>query len=285
MSNQGTSAGSGVSGSADARATGLSVPRWLGEQAAVLASVLLVAVVWHVAAVSTPAYVFPTAPELAAAFVAAFGSNAEFAPVENYGITLLRVAFASVLCLVVGVALGIVMGTNERADEYLYVYVLATFAFPSVIWAFLAVIWFGFTTWFVAVFTVFMIVAPYVAITVKEGIEDLDPDLTRMARSFDASAFMIWQRIYIPHLYPHIFASTRLTVTLAWKITLIAEIFGTETGLGGIINYYFQANQNHMIIAWVLPMMAFMFLVDRGLRRIETERFSWRTDAEPPRAA
>jgi len=147
------------------------------------------------------------------------------------------------------------------------------------------VIWFGLTTWFVAVFTVFMIVAPYVAITIKEGIEELDPDLTEMAESFDASSFLIWQNIYIPHLYPHIFASTRLTLTLAWKITLIAEIFGTELGLGEIINYYFQANQNDMIIAWVLPMMVLMFVIDRGFRRIETEWFSWRSASEPTQPA
>ena len=257
----------------------------LGERFAVPISVVVVLVAWNLAATATPSYIFPTTPELLTNMVGIFGVEGEFSVIENYGMTLLRVLVATVICLVVGISAGILMGTSERADDYLFVYILGTFAFPSVIWAFLAVIWFGLTTWFVAVFTVFMIVAPYVAITIKEGIEELDSDLTEMADSFDASSYLVWQNIYVPHLYPHIFASTRLTLTLAWKITLIAEIFGTKVGLGEIINYYFEANQNDMIIAWVLPMMALMFLIDRGLRRIETERFSWRDSDEPTQAA
>ena len=253
----------------------------LGERLAIPLSVLIVLGAWTLAAVSTPSYIFPTIPELLASMAGIFGSGGEFSIIENYGMTLLRVLAATVLCLVAGVSVGILVGTSKRADDYLFVYILGTFAFPSVIWAFLAVIWFGLTTWFVAVFTVFMVVAPYVAITIKEGIEELDSDLTEMAESFDASSYLVWQNIYIPHLYPHIFASTRLTLTLAWKIPLIAEIFGTQVGLGEIINYYFEANQNDMIIAWVLPMMVLMFLIDRGLKRVETERFSWRETSEP----
>jgi len=244
-------------------------------QASILLSILLVFFAWNIAAASTPSYIFPTVLELAISFREAFGQGAEFSAVDNYGITILRVLLATVCCLLVGITAGVMMGTNKRAEEYLFVYILGTFAFPSVIWAFLAVIWFGLTTWFVAVFTVFMIVAPYVAISIKEGIEELDPNLTEMAEAFEASSFLIWQNIYIPHLYPHIFSSTRLTLTLAWKIILIAEIFGTEAGIGQIINYHFQANQNDMIIVWVLPMMVFMFLIDRGLHWMENSYFEW----------
>jgi len=265
--------------------TGWGLNGSLADRAAIPLSIVLVVIAWNLAAAATPSYIFPTIVELGAAFQTAFGAGAEFSAVANYGITLARVFVATACCLLVGVVAGILMGTNERAEEYLFVYVLGTFAFPSVIWAFLAVIWFGLTTWFVAVFTVFMIVAPYVAISIKEGIEELDPNLQEMADAFEASPFLVWQRIYVPHLYPHIFASTRLTLTLAWKITLIAEIFGAERGLGEIINFYFQANQNDMILAWAVPMMALMFLIDRVLHRVEADRFSWRTDAEPTRPA
>ena len=257
----------------------------LDGQSPVIVSILIVVVAWNATAAVTPSFIFPSMIELVGAFREAFGPGAEFSAIDNYGITVLRVAVATICCLVVGVLLGVFMGTNSRAEEYLFVYVLGTFAFPSVIWAFLAVIWFGLTVWLVAVFTVFMIVTPYVAISIKEGIEELDPNLPEMAEAFGASSFLIWQNIYIPHLYPHIFSSVRLTVTLAWKITLIAEIFGTETGLGEIINFYFQANQNDMIIAWVVPMMVFMFLVDRVLHRIEAKRYSTQPQQNPPNVA
>jgi NitT/TauT family transport system permease protein len=253
-----------------------------GESATlpILLSVLIVLGVWQLAAGLVQPTSFPNAVELAAAFGRAFGPEARFSPWEQYPITIMRVLLAATLCMVIGTVLGIVMGTSDRAEEYLIVYVLATFAFPSVIWAFFAVLWFGLSTWFTTVFPVFMVVMPYVAINVYEGITDLEAELPEMAHSFDASEGMIWKDIYIPHLYPHIFANARLTLTLAWKITLVGEIFGTTEGVGRVINSFFRANQNDMILAWVVPMMVLVFLAERVLSAVERRAFSWRTETD-----
>ena len=250
------------------------------EALPILLSVVIVVGVWQLAAGLVPAYSFPNAVELAAAFGRAFGPEARFSPLEEYPITIMRVLLSATICMVVGTVLGIVMGTSERAEEYLIVYVLATFAFPSVIWAFFAVLWVGLSTWFTTVFPVVMVVMPYVAINVYEGITDLDSELPEMAHSFDATGWMVWKDIYIPHLYPHIFANARLTLTLAWKITLVGEIFGTTEGVGRVINSFFRANQNDMILAWVVPMMVLVFLGERVLSAVERRAFSWRTETD-----
>jgi len=39
-----------------------------------------------------------------------------------------------------------------------------------------------------------------------------------------------------------------------------------------------------MIIAWALPMMLFMFVVDRALGYIETNRYSWGGETTQPKA-
>lgn len=259
--------------------------RVLPERTAVLASVAGFALVWQLVGGYLPARVLPSPFELVVAFEVAFGTGAEFALSTHYPITIARVLVAATLCLVIGVFFGIVMGTSERAEGYLITYLLATFAFPSVIWAFFAVLWMGLTTWFATVFPVFMVVMPYVAINVYEGMTDLDGDLPEMAMSFDADSWMLWKYIYVPHLLPHIFANARLCLMLAWKITLIGEIFGTRTGIGVIINNFFQANQNEMIIAWVAPMMVLVFIADRGLNRIEQRAFAWRSDQSGVSAA
>ncbi len=259
----------------------LCPPGWLP----IIASVAIFVVVWQLAASVVPAYVFPNLFELGAAFEQAFGPDPQFNVLDHYPITIARVLLAAVLCLVVGVVMGIVMGTSKTAQEYLMVYVLATFAFPSVIWAFFAILWMGLSVWFVTVFPVFMVVMPYVTINVYEGMTDLDGRLPEMADSFGASRFLVWQNIYIPHLLPHLFANARLALMLSWKITLVGEIFGTTSGVGLIINNYFQANQNEMIIAWVIPMMVLVFLADRLLTRLEHRLFAWRATPDKTTAA
>lgn len=164
------------------RARGESVLDTLvrSDRLPVALSIVVVVVAWHLLASTVPAYTFPTPPELVAALGTVFSGAGEYSPVTNYGYTLLRMAVASVACLVVGVGLGILMGLHTTAKEYTYVYLLVTFALPSVIWAFLGVLWFGLTALLVPVFAVSMIVTPSVAIIVEEGMGDLDRDLVEM---------------------------------------------------------------------------------------------------------
>lgn len=246
----------------------------------VAASAVVLLVLWQAVASTVPAYVFPTPVELLSAVVAVAAPGGEFSPTTNYAYTLLRVGVASAVCLVVGVTGGIAMGRSERTKEYGYVFVLMSFAFPSVIWAFLAVLWFGLTTLLVPVFVVCMIVVPYVVIVVEEGTRDLDHDLLEMGEAFGADADQLWREVYVPHLYPHIFASARLTFTLAWKITLVAELFGTRNGVGQVVRYFFQAQQNDMILAWAVPMMVLMYGVEQLLGWAETAAFAWRDEAD-----
>lgn len=269
---------SGESRSFGDRLARAGTPMGVVDRVPVLLSIIGVLVVWQVVASTVPSYVFPTPPELLSALVAVATPGGEFDPVTNYGYTLLRVVVASVVCLSVGITGGILMGVSEKAKEYLYVYLLMSFAFPSVIWAFLGVLWFGLTTVLVPVFAVFMIVAPYVAIIVEEGMADLDRDLVEMGESLGADSDQLWRDIYIPHLYPHIFASARLTFTLAWKITIVAELFGTRNGVGQAVRYFFQAQQNDMILAWAVPMMVLMYGIEKLLQSTEAAAFDWRED-------
>lgn len=250
------------------------------EWVPVAASGVVLVAAWTLLAGTVPSYIFPTPRELVDALAVVATGQGEYSPGVNYGFTLARVFLGAALSVGVGVAGGILMGVSQRAKAYLYVYALMTFAFPSVIWAFLAVLWFGLTTFLVPLFAVFMIVAPYVMIIVDEGMGDLDEDLVEMGDSFDAESALLWRSVYVPHLYPHIFASVRLALTLSWKITIVAEIFGTDNGVGQVINFFFQSQRSDMILAWALPMMVFMYGVERLLRRVEDRAFAWREDVE-----
>lgn len=265
--------------SATVSATG-QVREGLSSRLPIAVSIVVVLALWQFLAAGVPSYTFPTPIELLASLQVVATGGGDFSPVTNYGYTIVRILLATVASLIVGVFAGILMGLSDRAKGYLYVYALMTFAFPSIIWALLGVLWFGLTSFLVPVFTVFMIVAPYVAIIVEEGMRDLDANLVEMGSSFGANTDQLWRHVYIPHLYPHIFASTRLTITLAWKITIVAEIFGTSNGVGQIVTFFFEQQQNDMILAWTVPMMALMFGVEKLLRRVETRTFAWRDDAD-----
>ncbi|MDX1746994.1 MAG: ABC transporter permease subunit [Halobacteriales archaeon] len=243
-----------------------------------LAFFVLVLVGWQVASLFFPQNQFPGLGRLAENVVVVVTSTGRFDFVTNVSITVQRIVLGFVVAMVFGTALGIVMGIDELAERYLTTPVMTFLAFPALIWAFLGILWFGLTTYQVPVFVIIMVVTPYVVVNIWEGTKDIDAALVQMAQSFDAGSARIWRDIYLPALQPYLFATTRIAFSLAWKILLVAEIFGTNNGIGHIVNSFYLNFRADMIIAWSLPIMLLMFGIERVLRRVETRAFAWRPE-------
>lgn len=243
-----------------------------------VASVLIVLLLWEAAAMFAPYYVFPNTLELLAALYNVFTPTEGYNPVVQYSITAQRIFISFIISMVVGVPLGIGMGLNNRIEDFLSVYVLILLAFPSVVVAFVGALWFGLTTYLVPIFVGFIICVPYAIINTWEGTADLDSDLMEMASAFDAGTVQVWKEIILPHLLPYLFATMRIVLAVAWKIMLVAEIFGSQNGVGFVINEWFVSQRNDMIIAWAIPMMLGVLALERGLKRYEEKKFAWRPD-------
>lgn len=243
-----------------------------------LVSVAVVLLAWEAAALTVDPYTFPSIVELLDALYAVFTSGEGYNPVVQYSITAQRIAISFVLSMVVGVPLGAWMGLHHKVEDFLSVYVLILLAFPSIVVAFVGSLWFGLTTYLVPVFVGFTICVPYAIINTWEGAADLDADLMEMAEAFDAGPIQVWQAIIIPHLLPYLFATMRIVLAVAWKIMLVAEIFGSQSGVGFVINEWFIGQRNDMILAWAIPMMLGVLAIERGLKRYEERKFAWRPD-------
>lgn len=244
-------------------------------------SVVVVVALWQIIGSSVPYYIFPNIPELYDAYVMIFTGGTVYEPMEHIPITLARIAITFLIVMPIGMAIGISMGMNGFLETYISPYVLISLAFPSIVWAFLAAIWFGITTYLVPVFVGVLICIPFVIINAWEGTKDIDQNLLEMAESFDADTLLVWRFVFIPHLTPYTFATMRIVLSVAWKIMLVAEIFGTQSGIGFIINEYFLQQRNDIIIAWTLPVMMMVFVFERVLKRLEEAQFEWRPDAGP----
>ena len=77
-----------------------------------------------------------------------------------------------------------------------------------------------------------MILTPFCLINVSEGLRALDTDLVEMARSFTRSQTRTLGRVVLPLLAPYVMAAVRIAYGVGWKIALVAELFGADSGLG-----------------------------------------------------
>lgn len=104
-------------------------------------------------------------------------------------------------------------------------------SFPSIGWAILAMIWFG-TTDAAVIFVEVAILTPFCLINILEGLKELDRELIKMGASFTRHAGRSFWKLVVPMLLPYVMAAIRIAYGVAWKIALVAELFGVSTGLG-----------------------------------------------------
>ena len=192
------------------------------------------------------------------------------------GKTLERVMAGLILSMLVGTVMGLIMGLRRSAGSFLDSWVMVLLTFPAISWAFLAVLWFGISE-IAPIFTVVLIVFPYVTMNVWEGTKAMDKDLTDMATVFRANRFLMLRRVLIPQLMPYLFSSLRISFALSWKIALVSEAFGATQGVGKQLIYWFQSTRADMMLAWGASFMILMVLLDAVvLRPWEKHVFSWR---------
>jgi len=133
-------------------------------------------------------------------------------------------------------------------------------AFAGIGWAFLAMTWFGLGSETV-IFAVVAVLLPFSIINVRTGLETIDTELVEMGKSFGGS-YETFRRIVIPALYPSLLASMRISAGVAWKVTLTAEMFGGDSGLGYVVNSARQDFDTARIFAVISMIIVIMLILD-----------------------
>jgi NitT/TauT family transport system permease protein len=215
----------------------------------------------------------PSPLELVAGIASLFSAASAYLVLAK---TLERVLVGLLLAMLFGCALGLIMGLRRSVGSFFDGWVMVLLTFPSISWAFLAVLWFGLSD-IAPIFTIVLIVLPYVAMNIWEGAKALDKELTDMGIAFAARRLLLLRQVLIPQLMPYIFASLRIGFALAWKIALVSEAFGASRGVGKELMYWFQSTRVDMMLAWGASFMLLMLAIDvLILRPWEKWVFSWR---------
>jgi ABC-type nitrate/sulfonate/bicarbonate transport system permease component len=135
-------------------------------------------------------------------------------------------------------------------------------SFPSVGWAILGVIWFGVSNGTV-IFIEIAIILPFCLINALEGFRQIDPDLDEMGRSFSRSRWRRFTKVTLPLVMPFLMAGLRIAYGICWKIALVAELFGAQSGLGFLLVQAQSSADAAMVFATCFVIVLAVFAVDR----------------------
>lgn len=135
-------------------------------------------------------------------------------------------------------------------------------AFSGIGWTLLAVMWFGINSASV-VFAIGAVLVPFALVNLSTGLENLDNELVEMSTSFTRGRWRTFRLVVLPLLAPFVFATVRIMFGVAWKVTLTAELFGGNSGLGYVINLARQDYDTTTIFVCIVLIVAFVYGMDR----------------------
>jgi ABC-type nitrate/sulfonate/bicarbonate transport system permease component len=234
---------------------------------------LALALLWQLIALQAHSRVLPTPLAVGYALWQALGSGELL---FHLGQTLRRVLLSFVLAMLLGVALGILMGRSRRWDRALDSLLILGLNIPALVTTILCYIWFGLSE-SAAVLAVVINKIPMVAINLREGARAIDPQLMEVAQVYRLGRSARFFQVYLPQLYPYLFSSARNGLALIWKIVLVVELLGRSDGVGFQIGSFFHFFDITSILAYSLAFSAVIFLLEALLLRpLENRLNRWR---------
>src|ERR1700722_11824843 len=137
-----------------------------------------------------------------------------FSDPYHVAVTLVRLAVAVTVAMCVGVLIGLAMGMFPRVRPYLKAVVLIDTGIPALSWMLIAVFWFKNPESRIF-FILLVILLPFYALNVYEGVRALPKELVDMIESFRPSRWQVLRYLILPPLVAYIFLTTKSVIGYA----------------------------------------------------------------------
>jgi NitT/TauT family transport system permease protein len=188
-------------------------------------------VIWEIAcrAFQVPKFVLPLPSEILLSMVKWWSPL-----MSNASQTLMTTLLGFSIAIVVGLFLGIAIGSSALIYHGLYPLMIAFESVPKVAIVPILVLWFGIGS-VPAVITSFLIAFFPIAVNVSTGIATVEPKLRDVLRSLGAKPIDIVRKIGIPRAMPYFFASLKIAITFAFVGSIVSETVGANKGIGHLI--------------------------------------------------
>lgn len=178
--------------------------------------------------------------------------------------TLWRGFIAIGLALALGLCLGFIAGLHRTLALLCRPIITLLLGMPPIIWVVLAIFWFGMGDVSV-IFTVWVVVLPLVFAAAQMSLLSVPSALEEMLESYRVPLGRKLRYLYAPHLIRHILPAVIVAVGSGLKVTIMAELLGSGTGMGGAIGSARAMLDTVDVMAYVLIIIGVIMLVEYGV--------------------
>ncbi len=207
------------------------------------------------------------------------GGELLHATFQSLSRVLMGFSLAAVLGIAVGLLMGSVAGVRESLDPIVESFrPIAPMAILPI-----AILWFGTGTPTALAIVGYASFFP-VLINTIHGVSRVDRKLVLAARTMDISRTKILFRVILPGALPFIILGSRLAMGVAWTAIIAAELAvgaksggGTSGGIGQMMFVFFAYNSDlNAIVVCMIVVGLVALLIDKLFRLAERLLMPWR---------
>jgi taurine transport system permease protein len=195
--------------------------------------------------------------------------------IEHLGISLRRILLGSAIGIVVGLPLGLLMGTVTWIRIIIEPFVTFLRALPPLAYFSLLIIWFGIDEqpkiWLLAIAAM-----PPVAVAAAAATAAAPIGLVEAARALGAKRWQVLTGVVLPAAVPEITTGIRIAVGIAYSSVVAAETVNGLPGIGGMVRDAQRYNQSDIVILGIIVIGLSGLAIDILLRVISDRATPWR---------
>jgi NitT/TauT family transport system permease protein len=241
------------------------------------ASIVLLLVVWELlprlVTLSAGTKLFFTTPsQVAGTLWRMFATGTVWQPL---GVSASGFAVGLALAIVVGLPLGVLIGRSRTLNAMFDPFITAFNATPRLVFLPLVMLWFGLGLWSKVVIVFIGALFP-ILINTYEGVRNSDKLLINVVRSFGAKEWDVARLVVVPNAMPYIIAGLRLSIGRAVLGVVVAEFFGSESGLGVIMVQAAGRYQVDIVFSGLIIFAVMTLAMTAAVQVLENRLGRWR---------
>lgn len=250
--------------------------RKLAAQQPLIIGIAVTAALWQIGSTFAPPIIMPPLQNIVGATWHIFSKPDLLIQLLTTGV---RVLVAMIASFAVGIALGILMGTFDKVREYVKPQLHIVQGIPSVSWVVFAAIWFANAELRIA-FIIFIATMPAFALQIDSAARNVNLEWIHLSAAFRSS---LWQRlrmVVLPAIVPELISSWVVNMGWAVRVAMIAELIGSNTGVGYQLLYAQSVFDMAGAIAWTLALVILLSVFQAVTTSAELWFLAWRPREE-----
>ncbi len=174
--------------------------------------------------------------------------------------TFLTAVVGLSMSIIVALILSVMMDKVKLIKKMLYPLIIISQTIPIIALAPLMIIWFG-----LGIFPKILVVALVcffpIAVSLVNGLENVDTELIELMKVMGASPVMIFTTVQFPSVLPYFFSGLKISATYSVMGAVIGEWLGASSGLGIYMTRAMHSfNTSNLFAAILIVVLLSIFL-------------------------